>query len=363
MATDTYGERTESATPKRREDARREGKVARSTELTHALMLLVGVGALSAFGGRMVRGLGDLTRSLLIELPHPIRGEAAVIQAFERLSLQVLFILLPLLLALIAVGLASNILQVGFLLTARPLMPRWSVLNPFEGFRRMLSLRSLTELVKSILKVSIIGLIAWFTVKADLDAIVPLVGASGGELLTRVGQATVRLGLRVGGALLVLAALDYGYQRWEYERSLRMSRQEVEEEQKQQEGDPRIKGRIRQLQRLMSRRRMMAEVPTADVVLTNPTHYAVALRYDRLTMAAPVVVAKGMRKLAERIKQVAREHRVPIVEDPPLARLLYKEAELDRPIPVQLYQAVAQVLAHVWRLKHRAGGEGAPAGR
>lgn len=356
MANETFGERTERATPKRREEARKQGQVPRSTELTHALVLLVGVGALAVVGGRMLRGLADLTRVQLAGLSASSVTAEGVYVLFQRLSMQILMVMLPLVLSLILVGLSSNVLQVGFMLTARPLTPRWSMINPFEGLKRIFSLRSLTELVKSILKVAIIGLIAWVTVKGDLEGLVPLVGADGTLLLSRVGAATVKLGLRVGAALLVLAILDYGYQRWEYERSIRMSRQEVEEEQKQQDGDPQVKARVRQLQRQVARRRMMAAVATADVVVTNPTHYAVALKYDRRTMAAPVVVAKGMRKLALRIKEMAREHQVPVVEDPPLARLLYKEAELDRPIPVALYQAVAQVLAHVWRLRARMAG-------
>ena len=356
MANETFGERTERATPKRREEARRQGQVPRSTELTHALVLLVGVGVLAALGGRMLRGLSELVRVQLAGATASAVSVEGVYVLFQRLSMQILMVMLPLVLALILIGLSSNVLQVGFMVTARPLTPRWSAINPIEGFKRIFSLRSVTELVKALLKVGLIGLIAWTTVKADLEQLVPLIGADGTLLLSRVGAATVKLGLRVGAALLVLAILVYGYQRWEYERSIRMSRQEVEEEQKQQDGDPQVKSRIRQMQRQLSRRRMMTAVPTADVVITNPTHVAVALKYDRVTMAAPVVVAKGMRKLAQRIKETAREHHVPIVEDPPLARLLYREAELDRPIPVSLYQAVAQVLAHVWRLRARLAG-------
>lgn len=353
MARETYQEPTERATPKRREEARQEGKVARSGELVSALVLLAGVLALSSLGGAMLRNLTQLIQAGLAGLSSHSLSAGSVISLFQRLSVEMLFLLLPLLLTLVAVGLTSNILQVGFLLTLRPLNPRWSVLNPFEGLRRMFSLRSLTELLKAVLKVALIAGVAYLTVSSDLRQIVPLEGATGGALLTRVGAATVRLGLRVGFALLLLAVLDYGYQRWEYERSLRMSRQEIEEEQKQTEGDPRVKTRIRILQRLLARRRMMQEVPKADVVIVNPTHVAVALRYERARMAAPVVVARGLRKLAEKIKAVAQEHSIPIVEDPPLARLLYKEARLGQPIPVSLYKAVAQVLAHVWRLQRR----------
>lgn len=354
MARDTYGERTERATPRRLEEARREGNVARSTELTSALVLLSGVIGLAVFGGKILRDLAAVVRGGLGSMAHPAIDEASIIARFQADSLHIFWMILPLLAVLVLAGMAGNVLQVGFLMTSRPLQPRWAVLNPVEGFRRMFSLRSGQELLKAILKVTIIAVVAYVTVKADMDRLVPLAGVSEGEFASRIGQATTRLGLRVSLSLLVLAVLDYGYQRWEHERGLRMTRQEVEEEQKQTEGDPRVKGRIRLLQRMLARRRMMTEVKTADVVITNPVHVAVALRYDRLTMAAPVVVARGMRKLAERIKAVARENSVPVVEDPPLARLLYKEARLGQPIPAALYQAVAQVLAHVWRLNRKA---------
>jgi flagellar biosynthetic protein FlhB len=332
VARETFGERTHRATPRRREEARREGQVARSVELSAALALLVALAALAAFGPGMLQRLGDLTRSLLSGTYSPVATPAAAYRSFRLVSVQVLVTLAPLLLSLLAIGVISNVLQVGFLFTSRPLSPRLSRLDPFQGFARVFGRRGLVELAK---------------------ALVPSLGTDGGALLERVGGTTLKLGLRIGLALLALAALDYGYQRWEHERSIRMSQKEIEEEQKQQEGDPRVRARIRILQRLLSRRRMMAEVPQADVIVTNPVHVAVALKYDRRSMRAPVVVARGMRKLAEKIKKVAGEHSVPIVEDPPLARLLYKEAPLGRPIPVSLYRAVAQVLAHVWRLRER----------
>ncbi len=361
MANDAYGERTERATPKRREQARGEGKVARSTELTNALALLAGVAALSFLGGGLMHRLSDLFRGLLSASPSAFASEGGIYRAFQQLALQITMILLPFMVALVAVGIGSNVLQVGFMLTGKPLTPRWSLLDPVEGFKRIVSLRSVTELVKSILKISIIGLIAWLTLKSDIDRLVPLTGSDGPILVSQVGATTVRLGLRVALALLVLGILDYGYQRWEYERSIRMSRQELEEEQKQTEGDPRVKARVRMAQRLLARRRMMIDVAKADVVVTNPTHYAVALKYDRQTMPAPLVVGKGIRKLAERIKDVARENRVPIVEDPPLARLLYRECEVGSAIPVSVYQAVARVLAYVWKLRGQTAGGGAAA--
>jgi len=356
VAEQTFGERTEQATHKRRDQARREGKVARSTELNQSLVLLAGVGALAALGGRMLGGIAAIMGGQFQQLgsASSYANESGIYSMLVHTAGQVLMLLLPMAAVIAVVGLGSNVLQVGFLATSRPVKPRLAAISPVEGFKRIFSLRSGVELLKALFKVSIIGLVAWVTVKGDMDQIVPLAGADGGLLLEKIGGATVKLGLRVGTALLVLAVLDYGYQRWEFERSIRMTKQEVLDEQKQTEGDPLVKARVRALQRLMSRRRMMRDVRTADVVITNPTHYAVALKYDRDSMAAPMVVARGMRKLALKIRETAKEHNVPVVEDPPLARILYKESRLGYPIPVSLYRAVAQVLAHVWRLRRQA---------
>ena len=264
-----------------------------------------------------------------------------------------------LLLALLLVGTLSQVVQVGFHVSSRPLGPRWDVLDPIQGFGRRFGRRGWVELLKTLFKVAIIGLTAFVTVKADLEDLVPLLGADGGALVERIGLFTLHLGLRVGLALLVLAALDWGYQKWEFEQSIRMTQKELEDEQKQSEGDPQVKSRIRLLQRQMSRNRMIAAVAEADVVITNPIHVAVALKYDRGKMDAPIVVARGLRKMAERIKEEARKHNVPILEDPPLARLLYKETEVGQAIPASMYKAVAQILAHVWRLRHGTATAGA----
>ncbi len=356
MAEQTFGERTERATPKRRDQARREGKVARSTELNQSLVLLAGVGALAALGGRMLAGISELMGGQLQHLGSAASyaNESGIYSLLVHTASRILILLLPMAAVIALVGLGSNVLQIGFIATSRPVKPTLAAISPVEGFKRIFSLRSGVELLKALLKVSVIGLVAWLTVKADMDQIIPLAGVDGGHLLESIGGATVKLGLRVGTALLVLAVLDYGYQRWEFERSIRMTKQEILDEQKQTEGDPLVKARVRTLQRMMSRRRMMRDLQTADVVITNPTHYAVALKYDRESMAAPLVVARGMRKLALKIRETAKKHGVPVVEDPPLARLLYKESRLGQPIPVSLYRAVAQVLAHVWRLRRQA---------
>ncbi len=356
MAQESAGERSEQATPRRREDARREGRVARSSELNVAVGLLAATAALSFFGPKLAAGLQDLLREGFLRAATPDLSATSVRDTLAHLALQTAAMVLPLSLALAAVGVVSNVGQVGLLFTTTPLTPRWSAINPLEGFKRIFSARGGVELLKAIVKLSIVGLVAWMSVVDDVEKLLTLSGASGPQFLAQVGAATLRLILRVGMALFVVAAIDYAYQRYEWERSLRMTRQEVEQEQKESEGDPRLKARIRILQRSAARRRMIEEVKTADVVITNPIHVAVALKYDRGSMSAPVVVARGLRKMAERMKETAREARVPIVEDPPLARLLFKSAPIGQAIPSTLYRAVAQVLAHVWRLRQGIRG-------
>lgn len=351
MAEEQFGERTEPATQRRKDEARREGRVARSVELTSAITLLAALAALAGFGPALLENLLGLVRGLILESSKPAATSGEIYGLFRVLSVRVGLLLLPLLLCVAAVGVSANLAQVGFLFTTKTLMPRWQLLDPIQGLRRLWSIRGLVELGKALLKVLIIGGVAYGTVVADMAQLLPLAGTDGRTLLLAVGSSTLRLGTRVGLALLGLAVLDYAYQRWEWERSLRMTRREVEEEQKEMEGDPRLKSRIRALQRERARRRMILDVKKADVVITNPIHVAVALQYDRGRMAAPIVLAKGLRKIAERIKQEARDHRIPIIEDPPLARVLHKTATIGKPIPADLYRAVAQVLAHVWRLR------------
>lgn len=355
MARESFGERIHPASSRRRAEARDQGQVARSQDLGSALTVLAGMAAFLVFGPALLGRLRDLTRSLLGGRALPIDTPNGVYGTFSQYSLELLGLLAPFVLAVGLVGTATQVAQVGFHVTSRPLGPRWEALDPIQGFSRRFGRSGLVELFKTLFKVAIVGLTAFVTVKADLEDLVPLLGADGGALVERIGLFTVQLGLRVGLALLVLAVLDYGYQRWEFEQSIRMSQKELEDEQKQSEGDPQIKSRIRFLQRQMSRNRMIAAVAGADVVVTNPIHVAVALKYERGRMNAPVVVAKGLRKMAERIKEEARKHDVPILEDPPLARLLYKEAEVGQAIPASMYKAVAQVLAHVYRLRRMAG--------
>jgi flagellar biosynthetic protein FlhB len=349
-------ERTERATPRRREEARREGRVARSLEVGHAAVLLALTAALALGGGAFVRGCRDLLVGFLGNLGGLDLSVAALQELQPRLWTAFFGLVAPVALVSLLAGTGASVLQVGFHASARPLAPRAQRINPAMGFKRLVSLDALFETTKAFVKLVLVGFVSWAVVRSAVSALLPAQGSPAGVVVTEVGHQLVVLGLRVGLLLLVLAILDYGYQRWRYEKDLRMSRREMEEELRQQEGSPHVKSRLRALQRQLSRRRMMAEVPRADVVVTNPVHVAVALRYERGRMEAPTVVAKGARKLAERIKDLARRHRVPVVEDPPLARALYRQVEVGQVIPVELYEAVARVLAYVYRLHQAAQG-------
>jgi len=344
-------ERTEKATPRRRQEARRRGSVAKSMEVNSALALLGGASVLYLWGGHMLKDMAELVREVLTEVGST-RLTPVEVQRCALAWLGILGgILGPVLAATVAFGLAANYAQVGVLFSGEPLVPRWDRINPAAGFRRILSRRALFELLKGVFKVAVVGWVAYGVLRGRMEKFFEMADWELGEALGFIASTAFVVLLRSGVVLLFLAILDYGFQRWEYERNLRMTRQELKEEFRQTEGDPLVKARIRSLQRQLARSRMMQAVPKADVVVTNPTLLAVALMYRPEEMEAPEVVAKGARKLAERIKKIALEHGVPIVEDPPLARLLYRKVEVGQQIPVELYQAVAKVLAYVYKLR------------
>jgi flagellar biosynthetic protein FlhB len=348
-------ERTEAPTAKRLAEARNRGQVFKSQELQSALVMLAGALLLQTFGVGLLARLKQLFIETFAGLPgsaSPLSGAWLGDWASARL--------LPLGLdvALIVFGVAAAGLFVSFAQTGvhwageRPVFDL-SRLNPVAGFRRVFSAQGLIELLRAFLKLAVIGLVAYQYLAGESAALLQL---SQMDLPEAVGQwAALAFGLlwRVAGAYLVLGVLDYFYQRWQYQRNLRMTRQEVKEEFKQNEGNPQIKGFVRQQQRRLARQRMLTAVPKADVVITNPTHFAVALHYDRATMSAPKVVAKGAALVAQRIKDLARDHGVPVLENPPLARTLYRLVEIDSEVPPDLYIAVAEVLAFVYGVKQR----------
>lgn len=347
------GERTESATPKRREDARKRGQVARSIEVNTAVVLLGAWGLINLFGPGMAGRLLGFARALWESGPTQDWSPEGLRQLLLRTLWTVVLVGGPIALGGMLLGVAANLVQVGLLFTLEPLTPNFGRLNPLEGFKRIFSRRSLVELVKSLLKMGLVGYVAYQTVSGDLGRFPSLMQVGLPAAIEFVLGLISRLLLTVGLLMLVLAISDYLYQRFEYEVSLRMTKQELKEEFKNIEGNPEIRAKIRQKQREMARRRMMADVPKADVVVTNPTHFAVALAYSQGQMGAPKVLAKGQGLVALRIREIAKEHQVPVVENKPLARELHKVVEVGQEIPNNLYQAVAEVLAFVYQLKKK----------
>ena len=261
----------------------------------------------------------------------------------------------PFVLILIVFGLAVNFAVSGFVFSSQAIEPKLSRMDPVKGLQRMFSIRGFAELVKGILKIIIVGVVAYFTIKGEIPAFARMLDQSIGVITAGIVAISFKLALRLAIAILILGLLDWRFQKWKYNKDLMMTRREVIDEHRMTEGDPRIRGHIRKVQYRLSMNRMIKKLPEADVVVTSPTHVAVALKYDAGTNSAPVVIAKGMRKIAERIRAIAEENDIPIVEDPPLARALYKACDIGREIPYELYQAVAEVLAMVYRLKEKVG--------
>lgn len=344
-------ERTEEATSRRRDEAREKGQVARSQEL-------VSVGILVACLIYFYFGTSGLLKNVMELMTSGFRTAGqmtltpdSLISLFSDYIFKGFIIVAPIMVSVFVAAVLGNVLQIGFMFSSESVSPQFSKIDPIKGFQRLFSLRSIVELVKSILKVCIVGLVAYLVVKNEIDNMLPLMEESVWGTMIYFGKVCFKILLATTIILVILAILDYIYQRWEYEKSLRMTKQEIKDEYKNTEGDPLIKSRIRRLQREIAQKRMMAQVPKADVVITNPTHFAVAIRYDYESMMAPKVVAKGANLIAEKIKQIARENDVPIVEDKPLAQVLYKMVDIDQLIPEDLYKAVAEVLAFVYEQK------------
>ncbi|WP_258110248.1 flagellar biosynthesis protein FlhB [Alicyclobacillus sp. SP_1] len=345
------GEKTERATPRRRQEARREGNVPKSVELSAAIGLLGAMVVLRIVGGKVWGAWMEMFR-------HDIANAAAVhmtVEAvIEMLSSQVGYViggLLPVVLVAFGLSILAGFVQVGPLFVPKLLLPKLNRISPISGVQKLFTARTLVESLKSILKLAIVVGVAYYFIHKVIESIAVLPNTSVSVLVPAVGGIVFQLGLAVSLLMLGLAGLDFFFQRYEYEKNLRMTKQEVKDEYRQMEGDSRVKASIRRRGRALALRRMMQEVPKADVVITNPTHYAVALRYEVEKMSAPRVVAKGQDHLALRIREIAAASEVPIVENRPLARTLYTSVELGDAIPPELYQAVAEILAYVYALK------------
>jgi len=345
------GEKTEDATPRRREKAREEGQVAKSNEVTTTLILVIMFSTLKIFGIGIGERIANLMGSVTQLFSVDVLDTAFMNAFFQYVLRELLLMMLPILAIAFGVAFISNVAQVGWKPTAKPLQPKLSNISPLNGLKRMFSLKTLVELVKSILKISIILAIVYVSVK-DYESLFYVFYEK--ELLETYGlilNIALDIGIRIGAFFMFVALIDYLYQRYSLNKKLKMSKQEVKEEYKLMEGNPEVKNQIRRRMREASMRRMMQDLPQADVVITNPTHFAVAVKYDEEEAKAPRVIAKGADLVAGRIKSKAAEYAIEIVENKPLARTLYYTVEIGDEIPPELYQTVAEVLAFVYNLK------------
>lgn len=347
-------EKTEEATPKKKQESRQKGQVAKSMDLPAAFILFFSFLSFSLFGAFMKDRLFGLFQSTLHDFLLLNLTADNVIVLFEKMALQLFLIVGPIFLIAVAVAVLGNYLQIGFLLTGEPLMMKFNKINPIQGAKQLFSMRALVDFLKSVLKMSIIGIVVYTTLVAQKDYILRLAQMPLEEIALFTWSLTLSLGLKIGLILIILAIFDYMYQRYEHGKSLRMSKQDIKDEYKKTEGDPLIKGKIREKQRRMALQRMMQEIPKADVVITNPTHFAVAIKYDAGQMQAPTVIAKGTDYIALKIRQVAKDNGIITMENKPLARALYAQVEIGESIPADMFQAVAEVLAYVYKLKGKA---------
>ncbi|GAA0365180.1 flagellar biosynthesis protein FlhB [Bacillus horti] len=344
-------EKTEKATPKKRQEQRKKGQVAKSAEVASALIMLCVFLALLFLGGWLGEILLGIFRHTIIEFVQWDFSETNIAKVFQELSLEAAKAVAPIMLVSMTAGVFANYIQVGFLVATDPLKMKLERIDPIKGFKRIFSARALVEFCKSIFKISLIAVVVFGILWSRRDDIMLLSQKSVGNALSYIGGLTVQIGLTVAVILIFIAMLDYLYQKYDFEKNIRMSKQDIKDEHKKSEGDPLIKSKIKERQRQMAMRRMMQEVPKADVIITNPTHYAIAIQYDQEEMEAPVVIAKGVDYLAFKIREVAGKHSIVTMENKPLARALYQQVEIGESVPEELYKAVAEVLAYVYRIK------------
>lgn len=356
MAEDSDLEKTEAATDKRIERAREDGKVAQSRELSTFIELMAAVLMIMALGGFFSEKLMAMMRNSFAFDRAVAFDPSLMLTRLSQESTQIMIALLPLLGVLIIAALAGPLLMSGWNLSWKALSPNFSKFNPINGVKRILSVNGLVELVKSLLKVILLGGIAAWVIWGFRDDMFALISEPLESSVSHFTHLLLITALFLVSAMLLIVAIDVPFQHWSYSKNLRMTKEEVKREAKESEGDPQIKARIRSAQRDAARKRMMSAVPKADVIVTNPTHYAVALKYDQRKMGAPQIVAKGGGLLAERIIELGNEHKVPFLQAPPLARALYHHANIGDEVPQRLYTAVAEVLAYVYQLRQPVVG-------
>jgi flagellar biosynthetic protein FlhB len=347
------GEKTEPATPKKRQESRKKGQVAKSMDLPAAFILFFSFLLFYMYGGFMKEKMVKLFRHIFEnELTMDVTmGNVQVL--FRDLAVQGLLLLAPIMIMVMVIAVLGNYLQIGFMMTGEPLMMKFSKINPISGFKRIFSMRTIVDFIKSVLKMSVIGYVVYTTLWGEKAKILVMGHIPLESALKYISSLVLQLGIKIGVILIVMAIFDFIYQKYEFEKSIKMSKQDIKDEYKKSEGDPMIKGKIRQRQRQMAMQRMMQEVPKADVVITNPTHYAIALKYDSGNMQAPTVLAKGADYVALKIKEIAKQNGVMTMENKPLARAIFAQVEIGEAIPAELFQAVAEVLAYVYKVKGR----------
>lgn len=353
MAEESNEEKTEAPSEKKRHDAREKGNVAKSTEINSVIILLTALFMMKILGPWIIKELSSSIVEFMKNVSETQMDYSRLMMLMRKALILLVKTAAPIAGGIMLMGVVANVVQVGFLFTLKPLMPKLEKINPVSGFSRFFSMRSIVETLKNIVKLVLIICVAYITLKKEFLTMLTLADASVLSIWAYVLAVSYKVILRIALAMVIIAILDYAYQRFEHEKQLKMTHQEVKEERKQLEGDPQVKARIRSLQREMARRRMMEQVPKATVVVTNPTHLAIALRYEPKENDAPVVVAKGKDLIAQKIKKLAQENNVPVVEDKPLARSMYDKVEVGFPIPVEFFTAVAEIMAYVYRLKNR----------
>lgn len=352
---DTGQEKTEQATPRKLEKAREEGQVARSMELNSVVIVTLGLAAVYVLGPVLSAHLMGGMRQTFSQAPKIVINAGNIHQFITDQMGQFAILIGPILLVLAVLAYLVNVAQVGVLFSVKPLEPKPDKISIAKGFRRVISKRSLVELIRDLIKTALITIVAYQTIVGWLPSLMTSGDTSVGAIAATLGRLSLLLTLKISIVLFLIAALDFAFQRFDMASNLRMTRQEIREELKETEGNPLTKARVRQIQREMARKRMMSEIPQADVVVTNPTHIAVALKYDPAAMPAPLVLAKGQRLIAEKIKEIAVANKIPIVENKPLARSLFKLVDVGAYIPATLYRATAEVLAYIYRLKEKKG--------
>ena len=358
MAGESDQEKTEDATPQRREDFRKQGQVAQTRELASALSLF-GFSLVIYFMGRLfVEEFFEIYNDLYSKQMLQVLKSGDILPSLAYAFKKILMLVLPVLVISLVFGMASSLVQIGVLFTNETITPNLNKINPISGLGRMFSLKALVEGLKAILKFLLVGTVIYMVLKSEVAVIPKLIYSEINHLMLYMGSITLKTTLAIASVMTILAGLDYMFQRFDLEKQMRMTKQEVKEEVKSREGDPLIKARIRKVQKEMANKRMMNDVPKADVIITNPTHLAIAIKYDPTKFAAPILLAKGADNMAKKIRELATSHDIPIVENKPLARTIYKTLEIGQQVPRELFEAVAEVLAYVFKLKRKRTNNG-----